>query len=76
MNKHDSPSRPTCSLCGSNEIVLKARTQVGDTRTDDVIRTEMLGCAVISRYLTCAACGQNLTRAEYESFQKSGGCLD
>jgi hypothetical protein len=42
---------------------------VGDTRIDDVIRTEMIGCAVIHRYLTCEACGQNVTRAEYESFQ-------
>jgi hypothetical protein len=51
---------------------MKSRTSVGDTRTDDVIRTEMLGCAVIFKYLTCEACGQNITRSEYESFQKGG----
>jgi hypothetical protein len=45
---------------------------VGDTRTDDVIGTEMIGCAVIYRYLGCEACGHNVTRAEYESFQKGG----
>jgi hypothetical protein len=63
-------SKPTCSRCGSDEIILKSRAHVGDTRTDDVIRTEMIGCAVIYRYLTCDACGQNVTRAEYESFHE------
>ncbi|MFH1081311.1 MAG: hypothetical protein V1766_13820 [Pseudomonadota bacterium] len=72
MNKHDCKSRQICSRCGSDEIVLKSGTNVGDTRTDDLIRTEMIGCAVIYRYLTCEACGKNVTRAEYESFQKGG----
>jgi hypothetical protein len=69
MNKNNNISKPTCSRCGSDEIILKSRTHAGNTRTDDVIRTEMLGCAVIYRYLTCEACGQNVTRAKYESFQ-------
>jgi hypothetical protein len=69
MNRNNRKSNPTCSRCGSDEIILQSRTQVGDTRIDDVIRTEMIGCAVIHRYLTCEACGQNVTRAEYESFQ-------
>jgi hypothetical protein len=62
-------SRPTCSRCGSDEIILKSRVNVGDTRVDDVIRTEMIGCAVIYKYLTCEACGKHVTRSEYESFQ-------
>jgi hypothetical protein len=33
-----------------------------------VIKTDMIGCAVIHRYLACEACGQHLTRSEYESF--------
>ena len=65
-------SKPTCSRCGSDDIILKSRVHVGDTRTDDVIKTEMIGCAVIYRYLTCEACGKNVTRSEYESFQKDG----
>jgi len=65
-------SKPTCSRCGSNEIILKSRAHAGDTRTDDVIRTEMIGCAVVYRYLACEACGKNVTRAGYESFQKDG----
>ncbi|MBA4397655.1 MAG: hypothetical protein C0394_09790 [Syntrophus sp. (in: bacteria)] len=69
MNRNNLNSKPTCSRCGSAEIVMKVRTNVGDTRTDDVIKTEMIGCAVIYRYLACEACGQSVTRAEYESFQ-------
>jgi hypothetical protein len=65
-------SKPTCSRCGSDEITLKSRAHAGDARTDHVIRTEMIGCAIIYRYLTCEACGQNVTRAEYERFQKGG----
>jgi rRNA maturation endonuclease Nob1 len=72
MDKPASKSSPACSRCGSNAIVMKSRTSVGDSRTDDVIRTEMLGCAVIFKYLTCEACGQNVTRAEFENFQKGG----
>jgi len=72
MNRNNRKSKPTCSRCGSDEIILKSRTHVGDSRTDDVIRTETIGCAVIYRYLTCDACGQNVTRAEYENFQKGG----
>ncbi|PKN71600.1 MAG: hypothetical protein CVU43_18185 [Chloroflexi bacterium HGW-Chloroflexi-5] len=60
--------QPTCSRCGSDKIILKSRTHVGDTRIDDVIKTDMIGCAVIHRYLACEACGQHLTRSEYESF--------
>ena len=69
MNSNNRKSKPACARCGSDEIILKSRTHVGDTRTDDVIRTEMIGCAVIYRYMACEACGQNMTRAEYESFQ-------
>lgn len=76
MNKNNSISKPICSRCGSDEIILKSRTHAGDTRIDDVIRTEMIGCAVIYRYLACDACGQNVTLAEYESFQKGGSFLD
>jgi hypothetical protein len=75
MNKNDSMSKPTCSRCGSDAMILKSRVHVGDTRTDDAIRTEMIGCAVIYRYMACAACGKNMTRAEYESFQKGGHLL-
>lgn len=73
MNRNNFKSKPTCSRCGSDEIVLKARTHTGNPRIDDVISKEAIGCAVIYRYLTCESCGQNLTRAEYESFQKGGG---
>lgn len=51
-------------------MVLKSRTPVGDTQKDDVIRTEMLGCAVILKYMACEDCGKSMTRAEYENFQK------
>jgi len=70
MNTNNRKSNPACSRCGSDKIVMKARTSVGDTRADDVIRTEMIGCAVIYRYLACEACGQHVTRAEYEGFQE------
>lgn len=70
MNRNNRKLKPTCSRCGSDEIVLKTRTQVGDTRNEDVIKTEMIGCAVIYKYLACEACGQHVTRAEYEGFQK------
>lgn len=72
MNRNNHKSKPTCSQCGSNDIVLKSRTHVGDSRNDDVIKTEMIGCAVICRYLACEACGRHVTRAEYEGFQKGG----
>lgn len=72
MDKHSSQSKPVCPRCGSDAVVMKSRTSVGDTKTDDVIRTEMIGCAVIFKYLNCEACGQNITRSEYESFQKGG----
>jgi NMD protein affecting ribosome stability and mRNA decay len=75
MNKNDSMSKPTCSRCRSDAMILKSRAHAGDTRTDDVIRTEMIGCAVIYRYMVCDACGKNMTRAEYESFQKGGHLL-
>lgn len=68
MGKNDP--KPVCSHCGSEDIVLRARTPVGDSRADDVIRTEMIGCALIYRYLACNACDRIMTRAEYESFQK------
>lgn len=74
MTNHNLKSGPTCSRCGSDKITLRSRTHVGDTRTDDVIRTEMLGCAVIFKYMACEDCGKSLTRAEYESFQKGGIC--
>ncbi|PKN76453.1 MAG: hypothetical protein CVU52_04725 [Deltaproteobacteria bacterium HGW-Deltaproteobacteria-10] len=69
MLKINHKSKPTCSRCGSDKIILKSRTHVGDTRIDDVIKTDMIGCAVIHKYLTCEACGQHVTRTEYEGFQ-------
>jgi hypothetical protein len=76
MNKNDGKSKPTCSHCRSDDIVFKGRTSAGDARAEDVIRTEMIGCAVVYRYLTCNACGRNINRAEYERFQKGGFPLD
>lgn len=76
MNSNSSKSKPACSRCGGDEIILKSRTEAGDNRTDDVIRIEMIGCVVIYKYLTCEACGQHVTRAEYESLQKGGIFLD
>ena len=68
MLKINRKSLPTCSRCGSDKIILKSRTHVGETRIDDVIGTDMIGCAVIHRYLACEGCGQHVTRSEYESF--------
>ena len=71
MNQKGNQSKPACSHCGSNDIVLNARASVGDNRDNDVIRTEMIGCAIVFKYLTCNACGKNVTRAEYERFQEA-----
>lgn len=70
MKKDYRTSRPVCPRCGSNEVVVKSRTNLGDTRTDDVIKTEMMGCAVILKYCACEACGHTLSRTEYESLQQ------
>ena len=71
MSKDESTSRMTCPRCSSDQVVMKSRTNLGDTKTDDLIRTEMLGCAVIFKYLNCEACGHNVTRDEFERFQQS-----
>lgn len=70
MNKDDHTSRPVCPRCGSKEVVMKSRTNLGDSPGDDVIRTEMMGCAVILKYCACEACGHTLSRTEYESMQQ------
>lgn len=71
MNKEEPASRQACPRCGSSEVVMKSRTNLGDSPGDDVIRTDMMGCAVILKYCACEACGHTLSRAEYESMQQS-----
>ncbi|MCK9229880.1 MAG: hypothetical protein M0Q23_01745 [Syntrophales bacterium] len=71
MGKDAPKPRPVCPRCGSTRLAIKSRTNLGDTPCDTVIRTEMLGCAVILKYCVCENCGHTLSRTEYESLQQN-----
>lgn len=66
MPVNDNNVKPVCPHCAGKEFALNARVAVGDSTVWDVIRTEMLGCATIYRFMTCRGCGRNLPRTAYE----------
>ncbi len=68
MAGNSSKKKLSCPQCGSTDMVIQKRSNLGGTGHDEAIETEMLGCAIIYKYLVCSACSRIISREEYQKF--------
>ncbi len=66
------PAMP-CPACGSGDLALQPRSNLGGTGHQEALQTEMLGCAIIYKYLVCRRCDRVITRQEYQAFLAARG---
>ena len=68
MKGRPGEHKMTCPQCSSRDMTIQARSNLGGTGHNEAIQTEMLGCAIIYKYLVCNSCGRIITRDEYRDY--------
>lgn len=68
MTDRSGKTKMSCPRCSSTDLVVQKRSNLGGTGHIEAIETEMLGCAIIYKYLVCSACSRIISREEYQKF--------